>query len=172
MPNKRKPSTEQEFFLELGLAIVQWSRVEAAYCDLFQRLVLCAISGKGLGKPTSEGFFILGNIFTTTTNFRTNVDLVGHIFDTIVFDKELKGQWNSIRNKASVLYAKRNILAHGQAWTEGGDDIVSFMSYSVFSKKDMKLDFQQIIEAKESFFSYAQKVNQLAIDVSAHLAKR
>ena len=89
-----KANTAAEFFEALGLALYQWSRVEAAYCDLFIRLVLCAISGGGIGKPTGEGFFILGNVFNSTSNFRGRLNLLDHMMNRLGRDEKLLAEWH------------------------------------------------------------------------------
>ncbi|ESY08699.1 hypothetical protein X753_06035 [Mesorhizobium sp. LNJC399B00] len=167
-----KNNTDAEFYEALGLAIFQWSRVESAYCDLFQRLILCAISGGGIGSPTGEGFFILGNVFNATSNFRGRLDLIGHMIKRLVKDDALLAEWNAIKNKAGTLYARRNILAHGEAWHRENSEAVQFIRYSVFSTNEQEMDYQQIVQATPSFYKYAERVKQLAIDVNTHLAKR
>lgn len=168
----RTARTEEEFYAALGFAIFQWSRVEAAYCDLFQRLVLCSITGGGIGNPTGEGYFILGNVFNATSNFRGRVDLIGHMIERLVSDVSILSEWNAVKNKAGTLYARRNILAHGEAWHRENSEVVQFMRYSVFSTNDKEMDFQQIMETTPSFYKYAERVKRLAIEVNTHLAQR
>ena len=153
-----KDNTAAEFYEALGLAIFQWSRVEAAYRDLFTRLVLCAISGGGIGNPTDEGFFILGNVFTSTSNFRGRLDLLDHMMKRLVRDEALLAKWNAIKNKAGRLYARRNILAHGEAWHGENSEAPNFIRYSIFSTNDQEMDYQQILQATPSFFNYAERV--------------
>jgi hypothetical protein len=175
MPNL--PSSSTEFYEALGLAIVQWSRVEDAFCDLFTRLTICGLTGRGLGlgkdkeKATGEGHFLVGNIFYSTTNFRGRLELLDHMMERLVHDEPLQAEWNAIKNKAGKLYARRNILAHGAAWAGEHCD-PEMMHYSVFSMQTQEMTFQQMQEATPSFYHYAERVTQLAIGVNAHLAGR
>lgn len=167
-----KPHTPARFYQALGLAVAQWSRVEDAFCDLFCRLTLCAITGKGIGNPTGEGFFILGNIFYSTTNFRARLELLDHIMRRLVYDKSLLSEWNAIRNKANRLYQRRNVLAHGTVWAGEKHDPET-VRYSVFSTNYRQvMDYQKICAATPSFARYAERITRLAIDVNAHLALR
>jgi hypothetical protein len=114
------PSSSTEFYEALGLAIVQWNRVEDAFCDLFFRLTVCALTGRGMGMgkekemPTGEGIFILGNVFYSTTNFRGRLDLLDHMMKRLVHDQLLRAEWNAIKNKAGKLYQRRNVRRTAQ----------------------------------------------------------
>jgi hypothetical protein len=172
-----KVPTPIEFYAALGHAIAQWSRVEDALCDLFIRLTICGLTGAGLGlgadkrHATGEGHFLLGNVFYSSTNFRSRLELLGHMIDRLVRDDALLTEWNAIRNKATKLYARRNVLAHGAAW--GGDNAgLETMRYSVFSMQDQVMDFQQMEQAAPSFIKYAERITAFVINVNAHLAAR
>jgi hypothetical protein len=125
----------------------------------------------GAVHPQGEGFFILGNIFYSTSNFRGRLELTSHIMDRLVADIALKAEWNAIKNKAGRLYQRRNTLAHGAAWSGDASD-PEFMRYSVFSVQDQSMNYEQMCEATPSFFNYAERIRKLAIDVNAHLASR
>lgn len=171
------PSSPSAFYEALGLGIVQWSRVEDAFCDLFTRLTICGLSGRGMGlgrdkeQAAGDGVFILGNIFYSTTNFRGRLDLLDHMMKRLVRNETLLTEWNAIKNKAAPLYKRRNVLAHGAAWSGDNCD-PEFMTYSVFSTQDQKLDYQQLLQVTPSFYNYAERIRQLSIDVNKHLASR
>ncbi len=129
--------------------------------------------GMGVNKemPTGEGHFILGNIFYSSTNFRGRLDLLDHMFKRLILDPALAAEWRAVKNKASILYARRNVLAHGMAWgneTAGLDR----MRYSIFSTQGQSMDYQQMIYAAPSFCRYAERITQLAINANAYLARR
>ena len=90
----------------------------------------------------------------------------------LVRDEKILAEWNAVKNKATRLYARRNILAHGEAWNSEGSEAVNLMRYSVFSTSEQEMGYQQMVEATSSFFAYAERVRKLAIDVNAHLATR
>lgn len=171
------PNNTAEFYEALGLAIAQWSRVEDAFCDLFTRLTICSLTGQGIGfgpekrLPESTGFFLLGNIFYSTTNFRGRLELLDSMMKKLVSDPELLAEWNAVKNKAGKLYARRNVLAHGTAWS-GANAPLETMRYSIFSMQDQQMDFQQMLDATPSFYHYAERITQLAIDANAYLARR
>lgn len=171
------PSSSTEFYEALGVGITQWSRVEDAFCDLFSRLVVCGLTGRGMGmgkekeSPTGDGMFILGNVFYSTSNFRGRLELIENMMEKLVTDEEVLAEWNKVKNKAGRLYARRNVLAHGAAWSGDKCD-PEFMTYSIFSTQDQRLDFQQMQEAAASFYKYAERITQLAIATNAHLASR
>ncbi|MER8672967.1 hypothetical protein [Mesorhizobium sp. M0037] len=166
-----KPNTPSEFYEAIGLAVTQWSRVEDAFCDVFCRLVLCAISGKGTGNPTGEGYFILGNVFYSSTNFRGRMEIMDHMVGRLVLkEPALLAEWNRIKNKASVLYARRNVLAHGTVW---GSQEPETIRYSIFdSKARQEMDYTRICAATPSFSRFAERITAFAIAVNAHLAGR
>ncbi|RWL80296.1 MAG: hypothetical protein EOR67_21025 [Mesorhizobium sp.] len=169
-----KPNTPSEFYEAIGLAVTQWSRVEDAFCDLFCRLVLCAITGGGIGKPEGEGFFILGNVFYSTTNFRSRLDLLDHMMSRLVFNNDaLHAEWSAIKNKGTRLYSRRNVLAHGTVWGNEDKGGALFVRYSIFdAKARQEMDYQRVWAATPSFARYAERITQLAIDVNRHLAGR
>jgi hypothetical protein len=173
----RLPSSESEFYERVGLAIVQWSKVEDALCDLFVRLTVCGLTGGGLGMgkdkemPEGEGMFLLGNIFYSTSNFRSRLDLLGKILKRLVKSTTLLTEWNAIFNKANLLYKRRNVLAHGAAWSGDNCD-PEFMRHSIFSTQLEQLDFEQICEATESFVKLANRIQDLTIAVNKELAGR
>ncbi|PAP91401.1 hypothetical protein [Mesorhizobium wenxiniae] len=168
-----KPNTPSEFYEAIGLAVTQWSRVEDAFCDLFCRLVLCAISGGGIGKPTGEGYFILGNVFYSSTNFRGRMDLLDHMVGRLVLnDAALLAEWNAIKNKGGILYSRRNVLAHGTVWA-GEKSGPQTIRYSIFdSKARQEMDYQRVCAATPSFSRYAERITEFAMAVNRHLADR
>jgi hypothetical protein len=165
-------NTPSQFFESIGLAVTQWSRVEDAFCDLFCRLVLCSISGKGLGNPTGDGFFILGNIFYSTANFRGRLELLDHIIRRLITDEDILGEWNAIKNKANRLYQRRNVLAHGTPWAGEKSD-PEFVRYSIFAMNDRHvMGYERICASIPSFSRYADRITQFAITVNSRLALR
>ena len=173
----KPPSSPTAFYEALGLGIVQWSRVEDAMCDLFIRLTICGLTGRGMGlgrdkeQASSEGVFLLGNIFYGTTNFRGRLEMLDNMMKKLVTDDTLLADWNAIKNKSGKLYQRRNVLAHGAAWAGDNCD-PELMTYSVFSNQNQQMDYQQITEVTPSFYNYAEKITQLAITVNKHLAGR
>lgn len=171
------PSSPGEFYEAVGLAIVQWSKVEDSFCDLFTRLTVCGLTGGGFGMgkekewPTGDGIFLLGNIFYSSSNFRGRLELLDNMMKRLVLDETLLAEWNAIKNKAGRQYQRRNVLAHGAAWSGDKCD-PEFMQYSVFSTQVQKMDFQQIRDATASFVRYAERITKLAIGVNGSLASR
>src|SRR5438094_807090 len=144
------PITFPQFYEAAGSALTSWGIVEDQFCGLFSRLVLCAISGKGIGNPTGEGWFILGAVFYAGTNFRGKIELIDHIFRRLIFDEPLLAEWNAIKNKATRLYARRNVLAHGTVW--GSEDAPIYMRYSIFdATKRNEMDYRRTCAATASF---------------------
>ena len=170
--------TYAQFYEAVGSALATWGRVEDKFCDLFTRLTICSLTGKGLGMgkekvmPAGEGFFIVGQIFYGGTNFRGRTELIGHIFRRIVFDPALLAEWNAVKNKATRLYARRNVLAHGQVW--GREEVdPSYLRYSIWEQmKRGEMDYARICAATPSFARYADRIEQLAIDANAYLSRR
>jgi hypothetical protein len=168
----KPPITTAQFYEALGLAVANWNRVEEAYCDLFGRLVLCALTGEGIGKPEGEGVFILGNVFYSTSNFRGRLELIDHILSRLVFDEALLTEWSAIKNKSGRLYARRNVLAHGVPWAGENSD-PEFIRYSIFvANARQHMDYQRICAATPSFFRYAKRVERFAIAATGYLARR
>lgn len=173
-----QPHTPAEFYEAIGLAVTQWSKVEDALCDLFTRLTVCGLTGAGMGMgaekrmPEGEGFFLLGNIFYSATNFRGRLDLLAHMMRRLVFDNDLQARWNAIRNKANRLYGRRNVLAHGTAWAGDKSD-PEFVRYSIFAMNArQEMNYERICAAVASFARFAENITQIAIDVNGHLAGR
>lgn len=174
----KEPITYAQFYEAVGNAVTTWGRVEDKLCDLFTRLTVCALTGGGMGigsnneMPTGDGFFILGQIFYAGTNFRAKIELLDHIFRRLVFDPALLAEWNAIKNKATRLYPRRNVLAHGQVW--GREEVEpAFMRYSIFDQmKRGEMDYARICAATPSFGRYADRIEQLAIDANSYLARR
>ena len=173
-----EPITYAQFYEAVGAAVATWGRVEDKFCDLFTRLTVCALTGAGMGMgkekqfPDGEGIFMLGNIFYAGTNFRGRIELINLMFRRLIRDETLVAEWNAIKNKAGRLYARRNVLAHGQVWGRGTVD-PAFMRYSIFEGiKREEMDFKRICAATPSFERYADRIEQLAIAANAFLARR
>lgn len=174
----KEPITYAQFYEAVGAAVTTWGRVEDKFCDLFTRLTVCALTGGGMAvgpkneMPNGEGFFILGQIFYAGTNFRAKIELLDHMLRRLVFDPPLVAEWNAIKNKATRLYARRNVLAHGQVW--GREEVEpAFMRYSIFEAlKRGEMDYARICAATPSFARYADRIEQLSIAANRHLAAR
>lgn len=173
----KSPSSSAEFYEALGLALSRWGMVEDALCDLFIRLVVCGLTGRGFGMgkekelPTGDGVFLLGNVFYATTNWRGRLEMLSNLMDKLVTDQALLSEWNAIKNKSARLYPRRNVLAHGMAWSGPNSDPET-MNYSIFSTQRQTMSFQQICAASASFQRYAERITKLAIGANAHLASR
>lgn len=174
----KEPITYAQFYEAVGAAVTTWGRVEDKFCDLFVRLTVCALTGGGFAMgeekrtPEGEGIFLLGNTFYAGTNFRGRLELINHMFRRLIRDETLLAEWNAIKNKAGRLYPRRNVLAHGQVWgNESGGP--HSMRYSIFEgiKRD-EMDFRRICAATPSFDRYADRIEKLAIDANAFLARR
>ena len=90
----------------------------------------------------------------------------------LVTDDGLKAEWKSIKKRSTNLLTDRNVLVHGEAWNRENSEIPQFIRYSVFSKDDKEMEFEQIVQATPVFFEYAERITKFAIEVNAHLAKR
>ena len=90
----------------------------------------------------------------------------------LVRDNELKSEWKSIKKQSINFLSDRNVLVHGEAWNRENSEIVQFMRYSVFSKDDKEMDFEDIVEATPKFFNYAERITRFAVSLNAHLAMR
>lgn len=161
----------ESFHAAMGRAIAEWASVEDAMRDLFTRLVVCGVTGRGM-VLSSDAIFIPSMIFYSSTNFRSRLELMGRIFDRLIEDEALRSEWNAIINNANRLYAKRNIIAHGATWGNEAEGL-THIGWSPLEGKKMKmLSFQQVNEAAESFSKYAERVGDLAIAANHHLAAR
>ena len=166
------PKSYEEFYSAVGLAIFQWSRVESAFRDVFIRLILCGLTGKGMGNFQGEGVFLLGTVFDSTGNLPGRLSLINHMVMRLVTDDQLKAEWKFIKKRSLKLLTDRNVLVHGEAWNRENSEIPQFVRYSVFSKDDKEMNFDGIVQATPEFFDYAERVTKFAINVNAHLAKR
>ena len=167
-----EPDSYEEFYSAVGLAIFQWSRVESAFRDVFIRLILCGLTGKGLGHFQGEGVFLLGTVFDSTGNIPGRLSLIDHMVKRLVTDDFLKAEWKSIKKRSVALLADRNVLVHGESWNGANSEIPQYMRYSVFSKDDKEMEFKDIVQATPEFFGYAERITTFAINVNAHLAQR
>lgn len=168
----RPLATFDEFHLAAGKALAEWAAIEDAFRDLFSRLVICSVTRCGALEAKPDGFWVLGSVFYSSTNFRARLDLLDRIIRRLVLDKNILGEWNAVKNKATRLYARRNILAHGHVYgnLEGG---ASCMAYSIFDdSKRQDMNYVQICAATPSFARYKERVNDLAIAANKHLASR
>ncbi|WP_309602914.1 DUF4395 family protein [Sphingomonas sp.] len=117
-----RPITFNEFHEASGAALAQWATVEDAFCDLFTRLVWCAVSGSGMREQdhcSTDGFWVLGSVFYSSTNFRARIDLLDRNFRFLVKDAALLSEWNAVKNKhfASTLGATFLLTAKfGETW--------------------------------------------------------
>jgi len=166
------PKSFEEFYSGVGLAIFQWSRVESAFRDVFIRLILCGLTGKGMGNFQGEGFFLLGTVFDSTGNLPGRLSLIDHMVTRLVTDEQLKVEWKTIKKRSVPLSKKRNLLVHGEAWHLENSEIPQLMRYSVFSKDNSEMSFADIIQSTPEFFEYAKRITRFAIDANAHLAER
>lgn len=166
------PKSLEEFHAAIGLAILNWSRVEAAFREVFIRLVLCGLSGKGLGEFQGEGFFLLGTVFDTTGNLPGRLSLIDHMVNRLVSDDTLRAEWKSIKKQSVDLLTDRNVLVHGEAWDREESGLPQYMRYSLFSKNDKEMDFEDVVRVASRFLEYADRINEFAKNANAHLARR
>jgi hypothetical protein len=166
-----QPITFEQFHEAAGRAMAAWAKAEEALRDLFTRLVTCGVTGGGVLESHPDGSWILGSIFYASTNLRARIDLLDRIFRRLIAETELLTEWNSLKNKTPLLYARRNVLAHGHVW--GNNSGASFMGYSIFDDSKRKtMTHAQVCAASESFERYADRISALAIAANHHLAAR
>ena len=115
---------------------------------------------------------MLGTVFDSTGNLPGRLSLIDHMVKRLVKDDQLKAEWKSIKKRSIDLLTDRNVLVHGEAWVRENSEIPQFVRYSVFSKDDKKMDFEDIARATPEFFDYADRITRFAINVNAHLATR
>lgn len=163
--------THEEFYASVGSALTAWSKVEEAFRDLFIRIVACAVTGAGMGKVHNDGFWILGDAFYASTNFAARRALIGRSLRKLVNDEALIAEWNAVNNRAGELYKRRNVLAHGQAWSGSGEPLETLRS-SIFDQANRrKMTYHQICAQTPSFEQFSKRVEALAIAVNAYLAE-
>ena len=156
----------EQFYEAVGKASSAWVSVEDAMLDVFSRLVLISIAGTALS-PKPEGHWVIGNIFYASTNLRGRLDMIGQIIDRLVADEDLKLQWKTVDNKISLLYKRRNVLAHGAVWAnESGASIIMG---SIFSSQRRSLDYAQTCACALSFRKLADRISAYAVAVNASL---
>ena len=163
-------TTFEAFHEAAGSALAAWGSVEEALCDLFSRLVICSVTGKGVLTAHPDAHWVMGSVFYSSTNLGTRLNLLDRLIKRLVNDDALLVESNVVLNKARRLYQRRNVLAHGQVW---GNVTASLMTYSIFDDSKRKsLNYEQVCAATPSFKRYADRVTSLAIAVNQHLAAR
>ena len=97
---------------------------------------------------------------------------MGQIFHVMIQDETLRKEWSAVRNKANLLYGRRNVIAHGTTW--GNDPAgLTEIGWSWFTGKGhTMMTYKQVKEAIVSFTNYAERVTNLAIAANKHLAAR
>lgn len=165
--------TFEQFHEAVGSGLSKWALVEDAFRNLFSRLVICAVTGGGMLKANPDGHWVLGNVFHSSTNFRARIELIDQIFRFLIQDAALLAEWNAVKNKATRLYPRRNILAHGMVWGNASEGALC-IGYSIFDegKRDVIMKYQQVCATAPSFQRYAERVDALAIAANNHLASR
>lgn len=169
-----KSITFAQFHEAAGSAVSAWGGVEDALCDLFTRLVVCSVTGRGIVNylGNADGMWVVGGIFYGTTNLKARVEMIDRIIQRLVHDGDLKAEWIKIKDHSRTLYGRRNILAHGQVW---GNDTkgASVVAYSIFDEsRRVHMSYQQACAATPSFAQYRERITNLAIAINAHLAER
>jgi hypothetical protein len=162
------PVSFEEFYMATGKAIAAWQALEDALCDVFSRTVICTIAGTMLGNPIANR--LIGGIFYSSTNFRSNLNMIESAIEMTINDEEIKAEWNAIRNKALTLYKRRNTLAHGHVW--GNEAGASSVAASLFNANARNhLNYEQVCASQRSFSRLAERSTTLAIRINHFLAK-
>jgi len=152
-----------EFYRATGKAIAAWQTVEDALCDVFSRTVICTIAGTMLGNPIA--YRLVGNIFYSSTNLRSNLSMITNAIGLAIADEEIKAEWHSIQVKATDLYKRRNTLAHGHVW--GNEEGASLVAASLFNSSARKsLTYEQVCASERSFQQLADRARNLAIKIN------
>jgi hypothetical protein len=158
----------EEFYMATGKAISAWQSLEDALCDIFSRIVICSIAGTMSTNPIASR--LIGGIYYSSTNFRSNLSMITNAIDMTISDEEVKYEWNAICNKAIKLYKRRNTLAHGQVW--GNDEGASTVAASIFNTNARNfLNFEQVCASHRSFTELAERSRELAIKINRLLVK-
>ena len=165
-----KPTTFAEFHEAMGSALTTWAAVEDAFCDLFTRLVICSVTGAGMGNWHNEGNWVVPSIFHSSTNLRSKIDLIDRIFRRLIQDDAMLVEWKNIKDKSGTLYGRRNVMAHGHVWGNVSAVCVAY-SFHADSRRT-KLSFQQVCAATSSFRQYEERITAMAIAANAVLAAR
>jgi hypothetical protein len=162
-----KPITFSQFYEANGTALAAWVAVEDAFCNLFTRLVICSVTGRGVLVSADDGLWVVPSIFHSSTNLRSRID---RIFRHLIKDEYLITEWEAITEKSRTLYGRRNVIAHGHVW--GNSDGAHCVAYPLHADRRKRMSYQQTCGASLSFRKYQERIERLAIASHDILAAR
>ena len=166
-----KPITYPQFHEAMGSALTAWTAVEDAFCDLFTRLIVCAVTGKGIDPMRNyDGYKIVAGVFHSTSNLKAKIEMIDRIFQKLVTDADLLTEWDRIKDKQRTLYGRRNVMAHGHVWGNAHADFVAYPFHA--ESRRTRLTYMQVCGQTPAFKQYEARITALAIAANALLAAR
>lgn len=168
MVGKNETVSWEMFYEAVGRGITGWAMVEGALCDVFSRILICAIGG-GMRAATHDNLWVVGNVFNSITNIPARLQMIDDMVGRLVTDEELLKEWSALKSKVEANYKRRNRLAHQPIW--GDDEGASFIRAPMWSSRKETYDYDQVVAWASSFKRLENRTTDFAVAINKWLVE-